>query len=211
MNFSRDLSQQVPLFCLSVLLVVLQWWWGLSFLSQEEVIETSISSSGHWQILPKKCLGLLQQSRWAKPCPRFTAPFKTLLICIHILGVKRKGCACDVSLGNACEKTQTSKNCDSTFLIPCGALGDLCQSDVAIVGHRVPLRGKAVLPIPSTCSARRCWFSRCFQRRYKYFQLIETFVLTFITLYKSLWVLSIQFPCHNIMTGHGIIVLLFWL
>lgn len=86
--------------------------------------------------------------QWAKPCPSFTAPLKTLLICICILGVKRKGCACDVSLGNACEETQTSKNCGSTFLIPCGAVGKLCQSALVIVGHWVPLRGKAVLPYP---------------------------------------------------------------
>lgn len=71
------------LFSLSVLLAALKWWCGLSFLSQEEVTrrqeESSISSSNHWQIFPEKYkyLGLLQQSRLAKPCPSFTAPFNS--------------------------------------------------------------------------------------------------------------------------------------
>lgn len=69
--------------------------------------EASISSTGLWPALRFSLnkiyyLGLSQQSRWARLCPRFTAPLKVLLRCICILGVKSKGYAYGVPLGNAC-------------------------------------------------------------------------------------------------------------
>lgn len=49
------------------------------------------------------------------------------------------------------EEAETSKNRGSTALIPCGAAADMCQSNLVIVGHRVPLHGKAVLRYPGYC------------------------------------------------------------
>lgn len=134
-------------------------------------------------------------------CPRCTAPFKVVL---KQIGVKSKHCSYDVSLGNA----QTGKNRGSTALIPSGAAGDVLLRPGYCWPPSAPPRESGA-STPLKLSVGRCRFSQHFQRRYRSFQLIETFVLTFIIRYKSLKVLSVKLPCHNIMTGHGIIVLLF--
>lgn len=41
------------------------------------------------------------------------------------------------------EEAETRKKCGSTAFISCGAAGAMCQLDLVIVGHRVPLHGKA--------------------------------------------------------------------
>lgn len=40
------------------------------------------------------------------------------------------------------EEAETGKKRGSTAFIPCGAAGAMCQLDLVIVGHLVPLHGK---------------------------------------------------------------------
>lgn len=180
------------------------------YLNQQTSLSSSILSD-----FPRrkyKYPELSHQSRCERSCPSFTVPLKALLRCICIFGVQNNGYTYDVFLG--IQVLGGGRDQQELWLHQYYSLRSCWRCVPVRPGYCWPLSAplwESSTSIPWIRSAGRCRFSQCFQRRYKSFRLIETFVLTLITQYKSLTVLSIQLPCHNIMTGRGIIVLLFWL
>lgn len=113
--------------------------------------EAFILRYGLWQIFSKENINTLdwivtavQQSNTLPKLYCLTESSSEVHLC---LGYKKQGLCiwCVPGQYVSWEETETRKNCGSTAVIPCGAAGDMCWSDLVIVGHGVPLPGKVVL------------------------------------------------------------------
>lgn len=141
-------------------------------------------------------------------CPNFTGPLKAVLWWIYTDSVKSKYWRTGHSV--CLWECRPARIMAPLLWFPVELL-ETCAAQIRfLLAIECPCVGKWCFDIVETVCGKVSILT-AFQRRHKAFQLIETFVLTFIIQYKSLKVLSIKLLCQNIMMGHRIIVLLFWL